>query len=99
MAQVDINDDNIDKFIVWHYRFDPSTSHFRKIPLAAFSSSREAKKLFKFESKALEKRKSAGLADKREYISSDQQLHGHKKRAREIRIFRKSIKSQIGRSL
>lgn len=94
MVQVDMNNDNKDKFIVWHYRFDSSTSHFKRIPLAAFTTSREAKKLFKLESKNLEKRKSAGLADSREYISSDQQLHGHKKRAREMRIFLRIVKSQ-----
>ena len=93
VAQVDINDDKIDKYIVWHYRFDEITSHFKRMPLAAFSTSREAKKLFKIESGILQKRKNAGLADAREYISSDQMVRGHKAGARQMRIFLRKIKS------
>jgi hypothetical protein len=98
VAQIDINDDTIDKYIVWHYRFDETTSHFKRMPLAAFSTPREAKKLFKIESGNLQKRKNAGLADVREYISSDQMVRGHKASARQMRTFLRKIKSNRRKS-
>jgi hypothetical protein len=94
VARVDIDDDSKDRYIVWHFKFDQSTSHFARIPIAAFSSSREAKKLYKVESRMLQKRKDSGLADSREYISSDQKTRGHNERARDMRVFIKKIKSQ-----
>ena len=96
MGIVDLNDDTVDRYIVWHYRFDESTSHFRKLPLAAFSTSREARRLFKVESQNLLKRKESGLADAREYISSDQKKRGHNRIAREMRFFLRLIKSNRG---
>lgn len=87
MAQVDVDDDSITRFIVWHYRFDSETRHFMKIPVAAFSKPREAKRVFNQESDHLRKRKESGLADEREYICSDQKTAGHKDRTRELRLF------------
>ena len=98
MAQVDMNDDTVDRYIVWHYRFDEDTSHFRKIPLAAFSTSREARRLFEVESQNLLKKKESGLADAREYISSDQKKRGHNQRARDMRFFLRKIKNQLGKN-
>jgi hypothetical protein len=96
MGIVDLNDDTVDRYVVWHYRFDESTSHFRKIPLAAFSTSREARRLFEVESQELLKKKESGLADAREYISSDQKKRGHNRIAREMRSFLRLIKSKRG---
>ena len=87
MAQVDIDDDSLNRYVVWHYRFDNETRHFTKIPIATFSTSREARKLFKLESELLRKKKESGLADEREYISSDQKTAGHTVRTRELRLF------------
>lgn len=87
MAQVDINDDSITRYIVWHYRFDSETRHYKKIPVAAFSKPREAKRLFNQESDRLRKRKESGLADECEYISSDQKTAGHQGRTRDLRMF------------
>ena len=86
MTQVDIDDDSITRYVVWHYRFDSETCHFKRIPVAAFSTSREAKRLFNQESDQLRKRKESGVADDREYVSLDQMTAGHKIRAREIRM-------------
>ena len=94
MAQVDIDDDSITRYIVWHYRFDGETRHFRKIPVAAFSKPREANRLFNQESDRLRKRKASGLADEREYMSSDQKTAGHKVRTREFRMFLRRVRQK-----
>jgi hypothetical protein len=94
MTQVDIDDDSITRYIVWHYRFDNETRHYKKIPIAAFSKPREAKKIFNQESDRLRKRKESGLADEREYISSDQKTAGHKGRARELRMFLRRVRQK-----
>lgn len=94
MVQVDIDDDSIIRFIVWHYRYDTETKHFRRIPIAAFSSSREARKLFKAEAELLRKRKVSGHADEREYISLDQKSQGHKGRAQDLRTFLRKIRQE-----
>jgi len=98
MAQVDMNDDTVDRYIVWHYRFDENTSHFRKMPLAAFSNSHEARRLFEVESQKLLEKKESGLADAREYISSDQKKRDHNQRARDMRFFLRKIKNQLGKN-
>lgn len=94
MAKVDIEDDAITRYIVWHYRFDSETRHFKKIPVAAFSKPREARRLFNQESDHLRKRKESGLADQREYISADQKTAGHKGRTRELRIFLRRVRQK-----
>lgn len=94
MAQVDIDDDSITRYIVWHYRFDSETRHFKKIPVAAFSKAREAKRLFNQESDFLRKRKESGFADEREYISSDLRTVGHKVRTRELRVFLRRVRQR-----
>jgi hypothetical protein len=94
MVRVDVGDDSITRFVVWHYRFDNETHHFKRIPVAAFSRSREAQKLFKQESNELRKRKESGLADEREYISLDQKTAGHLIRAREIRMILKKFRQK-----
>ena len=94
MAQVDIDDDSITRYIVWHYRFDSETRHFKKIPVAAFSKAREAKRLFNQESDLLRKRKESGFADEREYISSDLRTVGHKVRSREFRVFLRRVRQK-----
>ncbi|MBI3430369.1 MAG: hypothetical protein HY050_10030 [Actinobacteria bacterium] len=44
MAEVDINNNSIKRFAVFHHRFDPETNHFRWIGIKAFSNQREWKK-------------------------------------------------------
>lgn len=44
MAEVDVNDDSIKRFAIFHHRFDSETNHFKWIGIKAFSKKREWKK-------------------------------------------------------
>ena len=44
MAEVDVNDDSIKRFAIFHHRFDSETNHFKWVGIKAFSKKREWKK-------------------------------------------------------
>lgn len=46
MAEVDLNDETIMRFAVFHHRFDPITNHFRWFGEIAFDNELEFKKYF-----------------------------------------------------
>ena len=47
MAEVDLNDETIKRFAVFHHRFDPVTNHFRWFGIIAFDNQREFNRYFK----------------------------------------------------
>lgn len=91
--EVDFEDDSIDRWCVFHYRFDPERNEVRHVLLKAFSSRREMMKFMKIASAALQKRKEAGGIPNHEHISGRCLEAGHSRRAHEARNQIRQIKS------
>lgn len=47
MAKVDINDSSVNRFSVWHHRFDPETNHFKWFLIECFDSKKEMDELLR----------------------------------------------------
>lgn len=69
MAEVDINDISIRRFIIKRHRFDPETNHFRWIPEIAFDRKREWTRHLNKSFKELRERKQLGAAHYKEHVA------------------------------
>ena len=69
MAEVDINDISVRRFIITRHRFDPETNHFRWMPEIAFNRKREWRKHLNKSLKELEKRRQQGMAHLKEQVT------------------------------
>ena len=69
MAEVDINDISIRRFIIKRHRFDPETNHFRWIPEIAFDRKREWTRHLNKSFKELRERKQLGAAHFKEHVA------------------------------
>ena len=56
MAKVNINDSTVDRFSVWHHRFDDRTNHFRWFLIECFDNKREMDALLREKWNDLESR-------------------------------------------
>jgi hypothetical protein len=69
MAEVDINDISVRRFIITRHRFDPETNHFRWMPEIAFNRKREWRRHLNKSFKELEKRRQQGMAHLKEQVT------------------------------
>ena len=69
MARVDPTDDTIRRFIVRHYRYDPSRRERREVEVAAFDNEKEFYDFYGQLHKDIEERKRAGQAEPSERVS------------------------------
>ena len=69
MAEVDLNDETIKRFAVFHHRFDPITNHFRWFGEIAFDNELEFNKHFNAASAELDARYAAGGAHFKEQLA------------------------------
>ena len=60
MAQVDPEDDTIERFVVYHYRYDPGRRERRHVLVAVFDNEREFQARVDREQAELERRRRAG---------------------------------------
>ena len=56
MAKVDINDSLVNRFSVWHHRFDPETNHFKWFLIDCFDTEKEMDSLLRESWADLERR-------------------------------------------
>ncbi len=85
---IDPNDDSIDRWIVWHYRYDPERRERRNTVIAAFDNRRMFMKFFKRANAELEVAKSEGRADEKERISGVKWRAGYREEINQFRHFR-----------
>ena len=81
MAEVDPDDDSIDWWIVWHYRFDPQRRERRHVFVAAFDSAREMEARLHEEQVRLDAAKAIGDAEPQEWLSGGRKEPGYAARA------------------
>jgi hypothetical protein len=68
VAEVDPDDDTINRFIVWWYRFDPARHERRNTTVAAFDNEPEFMDRIEALSDELRRLKAAGLAEAVELV-------------------------------
>jgi hypothetical protein len=81
MGEVDADDDARERWIVWHYRFDPTRRERRHVLVAAFDSAREMEARLHAEQKLLDGAKAEGRAEQQEWLSGARKGPGHAARA------------------
>jgi len=69
MASVDPFDEDLDRWVVQRYRFDPERNERRHVPEIAFDSSREMEEYLLRASIEIHELQQRGLADEREHVS------------------------------
>jgi hypothetical protein len=89
MAEVDPEDDTIQRWIVYWYRFDPARHERRHCVVAAYETEREMISRMDVEAANLEAKRAAGLADQSEHLSGSEKGRGYKQRADEQRLTEK----------
>ena len=67
-ANIDPNDDSIDRWLVWHYRYDPERRERRNVVIACFDNRRAFMKCIKRSGSELEVAKAEGRSEKKERI-------------------------------
>jgi hypothetical protein len=68
MAVVDPDDDSIDRYVVWHYRYDAVRNERRNVVAAAFDDEQEFLAQIKRRVGQLDELQARGEADEREHI-------------------------------
>jgi hypothetical protein len=82
MAQVDPEDDSINRFIVWHYRYDPQRHERRHVVVAAFDNEREMWARMQEIGAEIKRRREAGEeVDRGEHASGSIHEPGYLRRA------------------
>lgn len=89
MAQVDPDDDAIDRWVVFRYRFDPALRHRRHVIIAAFDNEAEFLAAADAEGCLVRDEIAHGFADAREHVTGMRYRPGHHERQRQLCAERK----------
>ena len=96
MARVDVDDDNIRRFVVRHFRFDPERHERRNVVVAAFDNEDEFIKLIHSIEADIKQRADAGaFVDKNEHASGMCLEPGHSRAAARGRFITKSLRHGV----
>ncbi|WP_148076995.1 hypothetical protein [Nocardioides aurantiacus] len=91
MAEVDPDDDQRTRYVVWHYRYDPLRRQRRNVIVAAYDDRDEFEDRVQELSRSLRDRKAAGEAEPGENIGGDVRTPGHAERAQNTRLLQRAI--------
>lgn len=86
MAQVDPDDDCIERWVIWHFRYDPSRRERRNVVVAAFDNEREWRELLNSLTEALIQAKAGGAAEAAEHLGGAVKPPGYAVRMSEQRV-------------
>lgn len=89
MAEVDIDDDSIKRFAIFHHRFDPETNHFKWVGIKAFSKKREWKKYLTKAGAELALKRASNEVPLKEHISGRILEAGSTKNNKALRALRR----------
>ena len=85
MARVDVEDDNIRRFVVQHYRFDPERHERRNVVVAAFDNEDEFIELIQsIETDIKQRAKAGAFVDKNEHAAGFALSPGTREPRREV---------------
>ncbi len=92
MARVDPQDDDVRRFVVWHFRYDPDRCQRRNVEVAAFDNEAEYRAFMTSYGAELDERKLSGEAEAREHLGGVVLEPGHKRRQQNGRKLTKAFK-------
>lgn len=96
MARVDPEDDDIRRFVVHHYRFDPERHERRHVLVGAFDTAAEARACLDRVRAEIDRcRETDPGFDRREYVSSRTLEPGDRRREANSRLLRRSIRHGV----
>ena len=96
MATVDPEDDDIRRFVVHHYRYDPERHERRHVLVGAFDNAAEARGCFNRVGADIDRRREADSGfDRREYVSSRTLEPGDRRREASSRLLRRTIRHGV----
>ncbi len=96
MVMVDPDNDEIERFVVRRYSYDPDRHERRHRVVAAFDNERESQALIGALAKDLRMRREAGQAvDSREHVSGVVLEPGHQRRQRDGRLLARAIRRGV----
>ncbi|HEX8972022.1 hypothetical protein [Oryzihumus sp.] len=96
MATVDIDDDDLRRFVVHHYRYDPERHERRHVLVGAFDDAAEARACFDRVRADLERRRETDPGfDRREHVSSRTLEPGDRRRDANSRLLRRTIRHGV----
>src|SRR5262249_22861299 len=96
VARVDPDDDNLRRYIVHHYRYDPARHERRHVVVAAFDSRREVNACFQAAGDDMERRKAAGEhGDPSEHVSGVVHEPGSRRRAANGRLVVRALRHGV----
>ncbi len=85
IAKVGPDDDTINRFVIFHYRFDPERNQRRQVAVTAFDNAEEGMAELERLSIELAQERAAGLAEDREWMSGKMKEPGYRERMRRLR--------------
>lgn len=96
MARVDPNDDDIRRWIVWHYRYDPDRNERRNVVVAAFDNPDEYHADIAERAEQLRARKERGEdVDPAEHISGLLQEPGYRRLQQNAHLLRRAMEHGV----
>jgi hypothetical protein len=96
VATVDPEDDDIRRFVVHHYRYDPERHERRHVLVAAFDTAAEARACFDRTRAEIERSRETDPAfDRREYVSTSTLEPGDRRREADSRLLRRTIRHGV----
>ena len=92
MAQVNPDDDDIERFIVYRYTYDPARHERRHVIVVAFDNEQEFEAAITTLARELVERRGSGvIIDSQEHISGAVLKPGHRRQQRNGRIVQRAI--------
>ena len=92
MAAVDPDDDTVQRYVVWHYRYDPDRHERRQVVVGAFDNESEFDACLDATAATLRRRREIGeAADPREHVSGTVQEPGYRRRQQNGRLLRRAV--------
>ncbi len=96
MAEVDVEDDSIRRYVLWHYRYDPQRHERRNVVVAAFDDEREFLSCQELLQADINRRRDAGEGvDRREHVSGGVYEPDHLRRAAYGHLIRRMIEHGV----
>jgi hypothetical protein len=96
VAAVDPNDDSIQRWVVWHFRYDPERKQRRNVVVAAFDNLDEFNETIQRLAAELRQRKDRGeTVDHREHIGGTPYEPGHHRLQDNAHMVKRAIKRGV----
>lgn len=95
MSEIDISDDSLTRYVVKHYKFDPSTKHFIHLELMAFDNKKEFEMKISELGKSLKHLQDSHEVTSKEYIYGAIYKPGHFDQTNQMHLVKRMIRHGV----